>query len=293
MFLFDLFEDQAKRVVVVYAGRFQPFHKGHKAVYDYLTQKFGRENVYISTSDKVDPPRSPFNFQEKVTMMKLTGINPSNVIQSAQPYRSEELVSKLDPSNTIILFAVSQKDMDTDPRFSFNAKKDGSPSYFQPKPQSLRQAQTLDKHGYIMVVPTFDFTVLGKPMEGATEIRTEFANSDDETKRAIIKDLFGNYSDEVFHLMNTKVLAEALENGLNPKYARVSKYAQLRYPYARSEQEALTLYMLDQEKSDVTRLDQVNQIEDNMIAKLQDLDVLLQAKIDNLQKQLYDLKPAE
>ena len=28
--------------VVVYAGRFQPFHKGHNATYEHLVKQFGR-----------------------------------------------------------------------------------------------------------------------------------------------------------------------------------------------------------------------------------------------------------
>jgi malate/lactate dehydrogenase len=33
--------------VVVYSGRFQPFHKGHYATYEHLVKKFGKDNVYI------------------------------------------------------------------------------------------------------------------------------------------------------------------------------------------------------------------------------------------------------
>ena len=31
---------QIDKVVVVYSGRFQPFHKGHYATYDNLVRKF-------------------------------------------------------------------------------------------------------------------------------------------------------------------------------------------------------------------------------------------------------------
>jgi len=40
-------------VVVVYPGRFQPFHKGHYHSYSQLVSKFGKNNVYIATSDKI------------------------------------------------------------------------------------------------------------------------------------------------------------------------------------------------------------------------------------------------
>jgi len=47
-----------KKTVVVYAGRFQPFHNGHYAAYTRLVSKFGRDNVYIGTSDDTSGPKS-------------------------------------------------------------------------------------------------------------------------------------------------------------------------------------------------------------------------------------------
>ena len=67
MYVTELFEETDRvQILVIYPGRFQPWHKGHKAVYDYLIQQFGRDNVFIATSNKVDPPRSPFSFSEKI-----------------------------------------------------------------------------------------------------------------------------------------------------------------------------------------------------------------------------------
>lgn len=212
MLISQLFEDgNQKQLLVVYPGRFQPFHKGHKAVYDYLCKKFGFDNVFIATSDKVAPPKSPFNFREKLELMKLTGINPSRVVQTTDPYKALELTSHFDPSSTVILFAVSEKDMTEDPRFKSWKKKDGSPTYFQPAPENLANCETFDKHGYILTVPTFNFNVLGQPMRSASEFRANFAQADDETKKALIKDLFGKYTDSAMHLMSSKI-HESMDN---------------------------------------------------------------------------------
>jgi nicotinamide mononucleotide adenylyltransferase len=35
--------------IVVYAGRFQPFHRGHNDAYQRLVDEFGSANVYIAT----------------------------------------------------------------------------------------------------------------------------------------------------------------------------------------------------------------------------------------------------
>lgn len=209
MFLTELFEAKTKDIVLVYPGRFQPFHKGHKEVYNYLCNKYGTDKVFICTSSKVEIPRSPFNFQEKLEMMKLTGVDPTRVMQSSQPYRAQEIITNYDPTNTILLFAVSAKDMAEDPRFKFGPKKDGSPSYFQALPKNLNQAETFDKHAYIITVPTFEFNVLGKPMQSSTEIRSQFATADDNTKKLIIKDLFGSYNDTVYNIMSSKITEHA------------------------------------------------------------------------------------
>ena len=205
MFLTELFEAKTKDIVIVYPGRFQPFHKGHKEVYNYLCNKYGTDKVFICTSSKIEMPRSPFNFEEKLEMMKLTGINSSRVVQSSQPYRAQEIIAKYEPTNTVLLFAVSAKDMAEDPRFKFGPKKDGSPSYFQAPPSNLSQAETFDKHAYIITVPTFEFNVLGKPMQSSTEIRNQFVTADENTKKLIIKDLFGTYNDTVYNIMLSKL----------------------------------------------------------------------------------------
>jgi hypothetical protein len=205
MFLTDLFEDNNARVLVVYPGRFQPFHKGHKAVYDYLVKRYGRDSVFIASSNKVEPPRSPFSFGDKAQFMALTGVPLDRVVESSQPYRAIELVSKYNPSSTKLIFAVSQKDMEEDPRFKSWTKKDGTPAYFQPMPARAEDMTTLDQHGYIMVVPTFPFKVLGKPMQSATEVRAMFGQANDETQKAIVADLFGNYNEQVLHILQSKL----------------------------------------------------------------------------------------
>jgi len=205
MFIAELFEDQAANTLVVYPGRFQPFHKGHKAVYDWLVKKFGRDAVFIATSNKVEQPKSPFSFSDKAQFMSLTGVHLDRVVETSQPYRALELVSKYNPQATKLIFAVSEKDMAEDPRFASWTKKDGTPAYFQPMPGNPDQMETLDKHGYIMTVPTFDFTVMGRPMRSATEVRAMFAQANPKQQQAIVKDLFGGINEQVLHIMQQKL----------------------------------------------------------------------------------------
>jgi len=201
--------------LVVYPGRFHPFHKGHASVYAALVKKFGADKVFIATSDKVLPPKSPFTFEEKKKMMIHTGIPASAIIQTKNPYQAQELVANYDPANTILMFAVSDKDMAEDPRFTFKPKKDGSPSYFQKAGKGM---ESLDKHGYIVSVPTLSFKVLGEPMRSATEFRSNFAKSDDDMQEQMITDLFGSYNPEIHELMKAKITEHSISD-LHTKYS--------------------------------------------------------------------------
>ena len=135
-------------------------------------------------------------------MMLHAGIPADAIVQTKSPYRADEIVSQYDSETTVLIFAVSEKDMAENPRFSFAPKKDGSPSYFQPLSDKL---ETLDKHGYITTVPTLDFTVLGKPMRSATKFRRNFTQADEETQAEMIKDMYGSYSKEIHDIMSGRI----------------------------------------------------------------------------------------
>lgn len=196
-----------KKLFVIYPGRFHPFHKGHKSVYDYLNTKYGGSEVFITTTDKVELPKSPFNFQEKVKMMTLTGIPLDRIIQVTSNYNLINLVGRIpiDIKKDSIIFAVSEKDMMEDPRFSKFVKKDGSPAYLQPLPKKLTNLEPAEKHGYIDTVPTTDFVVLGKPARSASELRSQYTKLTPKEKKLFIGDLFGKYSEEVKQIMDTKL----------------------------------------------------------------------------------------
>ena len=96
-------------LLVIYPGRFQPFHKGHAQVYEFLVGKFGRNNVYIATSNKTDGTKSPFSFAEKAYFMQLTGVPADRIVQATQPYNIENVLQSghiplSDPANTAVSY---------------------------------------------------------------------------------------------------------------------------------------------------------------------------------------------
>jgi len=190
--------------VVLYPGRFQPPHIGHMKAWKHLKGEFG--DAKIVTSDKVDPPRSPFNFQEKKALLKHAGVPENAIVQVKNPYLANEIVDKMEKEQFVLIFAISEKDMDEDPRFTFKPKKDGSPNYFQPYKQNRGKLEPASKHGYITTVPTFPFNVAGEPMRSATEFRANFAKADEQKQAQMIKDLYGKYSDKVHALLADKIV---------------------------------------------------------------------------------------
>lgn len=229
-----------KKIFIIYPGRFHPFHKGHKGVYDYLSTKYGGNDVYITTTDKVELPKSPFTFDEKRKMMTLTGVPLNKIIQVRQNYNLSDIQSKvpIDINRDSIIFAVSEKDMVEDPRFSKFTKKDGSPSYLQLLPKNLTRLQPAITHGYIDTVPTTDFTVLGMPARSASQLRSQYSKLGDDQKKRFIIDLFGKYDDDVYNILNNKLsnggqLTEMQKKALKKLIERVIREDQSRVNSAR------------------------------------------------------------
>lgn len=194
-----------ENTIVIYSGRFQPFHKGHKTVYDHLKKNFN--HVFIVTTNKNPKPqekkRYPFSFSEKIEIMtRLAGIDSNDILEVKNPYSdcgiighiqaikasSNSQYKKLDITNLLKIFVVSQKDMEENPRFKFPEsgpcyKKDKktktkmqllnlkrktlSPSFNNINSNKLNHSN----HNYIMVLETKNFKVCGQEVNSATQLR--------------------------------------------------------------------------------------------------------------------------
>jgi cytidyltransferase-like protein len=188
------------QIIAIYPGRFHPFHKGHASSFQQLAQKFGLANTYLAISAKQEQPKSPFSSQDRAKMATSLGIPSQNIIAVRNPYAAQEYIDQLnlDPEQTALIFGVSKKDMEgdaamgipPDPRFGFNPKKDGSPSYLQPYNKS--KVDPMSQHGYIMSTDVAEFPIAGKSMRDASAIRSAYAGADEKTKMRILKDLYGD-----------------------------------------------------------------------------------------------------
>lgn len=188
------------KTVAIYPGRFQPPHIGHLKAWHWLNFKY--DHAYIATSNIVDPDRSPFDFIEKRQLFLHAGVPDNAIIQVKNPYNPIEIVGKYDQEETILIFTISQKDMNDDPRMTFKTKKDGSDSYLQ---KLTANPEPASKHGYVTVVPTFGFNINGSKMHSASEFRANFAQADDHTQKKMVADMYGTYNDDIHELLKTKI----------------------------------------------------------------------------------------
>ncbi len=177
--------------LVIYHGRFHPFHLGHKASYDWLTQQFGENSVYVASSGKQEAETSPFAYADKVKMATKLGVPAGRIKQVKNPYQATEITKALsdqEKANTVLVFAVSAKDAQ---RFDYRPKANGSPAYLQPLPEDEKGIKPMTQHGYVVVTPTVNFRVQGADANSASQIRKLYTAGNDNDRDQIIVDLYG------------------------------------------------------------------------------------------------------
>ncbi len=191
-----LTEQSKKRVIAVYAGRFQPFHKGHYSVYKHLVQKFGANNVYIGTSNVTDASKSPFSFREKKEIISTMFNIPANKIQQVKsPFAPEEILNKFPEDSTAFVTAFSEKD---------GGRLGGK--YYQKLPSNTSNLEGYRDRGYFIVAPVFKLSIAGKNISG-TQIRAVLGDpkSSFDAKKKMFQKLYGTMHPKIFKLMITKL----------------------------------------------------------------------------------------
>jgi len=178
---------QMDKVVVVYSGRFQPFHKGHYATYDHLVKKFGKDNVYIGTSDVTDNKKSPFGFKEKkAIMMKMFGISSNKIVQIKNPYAPQEILSKFDSDTTGFITVVGEKD---------SSRLSGK--YFTPYKGKVQHGY-LDK-GYVYAAPAQPNAISG------TDVRYWLSAGSEEERKKNFTKAYPKFDDQIFKIITLKL----------------------------------------------------------------------------------------
>ena len=187
-------ENPIKKTVVIYVGRFQPMHKGHYGTYQHLVKKFGKDNVFIGTSDKVERPKSPFNFNEKVKIMTtMFGIPKSKIHKVKNPYKPTEILKKFDEESTAFVTVVGEKD-----------KNRLGGKYFQP--YKGEPSVGYRDGGYVYAAPQSGGGISG------TETRNGLSvGSDDQKKDFFKKRAYGKFNATIFKMITDKLNEGVIE----------------------------------------------------------------------------------
>lgn len=168
----------SKRTIAIYPGRFQPMGRHHFETYRWACEKYGKDNVFITTSNKIQEGRSPLSFNQKADIMNMHGVPFSNIIQSKNPYAPKELFEnrqiKLEETKLIVI--VGHKDMIENPRFSNLGMTKSTkrnpvprPTYFQALNESSNK--TAELHGYIDVAPHVSYLLPNGKESSGTALR--------------------------------------------------------------------------------------------------------------------------
>ena len=188
----SILTEDIKKTVVTYVGRFHPFHSGHNAVYQHLVKKFGKDNVYIGTSDKVELPKSPFRFKEKVEIMTtMFGIPKNKIYQVKNPYAPKEILQSFSEETTAFVTVVGQKDA--------SRLRMGDGRYFSKYEKGKVDKGFADK-GYVYIVPP-----QGKGISG-TQVRAGMSDPDEKKRMKFFKSVYPKFNQKIFDLVSSKIL---------------------------------------------------------------------------------------
>lgn len=204
----ELPQDGVGNTVAIFTGRFQPFHAGHYSIYEGLVNKFGKENVFIASSNAQDPVKSPFPFKDKKEIMTtMFGIPKNRVVQVKNPYAPVEILDKF-PKDTKYVTAVSQKDAE-------RLAKGGG--YFKNFDQvAPKKRKGYEDEGYYIVAPEMQLKVNGKNISG-TQLRATFGSDmlSIPEKKEIFKQVYPKFDKDIFAkiVATTKRAEKAKEMG--------------------------------------------------------------------------------
>ncbi len=205
--------------VIIYPGRFQPMLSHHAEVYKQLQAQFSDAEVYVGTSDKVEGEKSPFNFKEKQMIARAHGIDPNKVLLAKRPYHKDDY--PFDEDNTIIIFAVGEKDLD---RFPFNnvdpdtnldmtVRGEPKPKYYQKINTYRTDPKPMSERGYITLAPTVK---TGDEVASASAFRKAFKDApDSKSAKEVFLKQFGEYDQKVFDLISSKIRVTEMSEELN------------------------------------------------------------------------------
>lgn len=192
------------RTIVIMPGGFHPFHAGHMSLYNSAKKAFPGADVYVAATN--DTSERPFPFAIKEKLAKVAGVPPGRFVQVKSPFSSEEITSKYDPNDTVLIFVKSEKNSKngSDPEGPFPAEVDPTtgklplvtrgPRKGQPVSDRLqyykgneKNLQPMSRHSYLAYLPTVEF---GPGIKSGSELRNAWPKLDNRRKTAFVMSMY-------------------------------------------------------------------------------------------------------
>lgn len=205
-------ESEGLRPVVIYGGKFQPFHKGHFEIYQKLCKEFGQQNVFIVTRDldktkirqKAYRENHIFTFDEKVRIMtELFKIPEKQIVRCDRvPYLPSWKEIPVSGSNYAFITIAGEKDADR-----FKKMSDENMKFELYKPGKKLQSCLTHKYYYHVANE--------KSFLSATTVRNYFREQHDlDDQKEFFVEAFGKFNKQIFELV-TKRINYIFESNIN------------------------------------------------------------------------------
>lgn len=227
------------KTVVIYAGGFQPFHRGHLSSYIEAKRKFPNADFYVATS--ADIKERPIPYEAKKFLATQAGVRPEDFpdIIVKSPLNPREILSKYDPENDVFVLVRSERDPVN------YTKKDGTPGYYQPWTDNGKK-NSFNKNGYVFVTRKADFKLNGQDVFSGTQVRNMYRDSDDKNRLNIVTQL---YPDSKEHQKIKAVLDKYIGNSMvSERVQQLIKQIKPLLKEASPEQKAKLLSLLEEAK---------------------------------------------
>lgn len=211
-------EAEGLRPVVIYGGKFQPFHRGHAEIYQKLCKEFGQQNVFIFTRDldksklrqKAYRENHIFTFDEKVEIMtKLFHIPEKQIVKcTGTPYLPSWKEIPVEGSNYALITIAGEKDIDRFKRMSNNEMK-----FEAYKPGKKLQSCLTHKYYYHVANE--------KAFLSATTVRNYFREQHDlDDQKEFFIEAFGKFNKQIFDMV-TKRINYMFESRINESVVNI------------------------------------------------------------------------
>jgi len=207
--------------VIIYPGRFQPMLPHHAEVFRKLQSEHPDAEVYIATANKVEAGKSPFDAQEKLSIMTQQHDIPQDRIIIAAGnnlYNKDSYIDAFSPAEEhSLFFAVGEKDMQSgDARFQFKPLKDGSKSYLQNGEDVINtnNAQPMVRHGYVIQAP--NVPGISGDVASASAFRSALLSAPDlDSAKETYTRYMGEFNQEIFNLVYDKITGKIMKENLD------------------------------------------------------------------------------